>query len=139
MRRQPGRPSRMSKGMIIPFRLNDICCDCERPHFFSSETDGMVFLTPEQSSLMPIHKFKFEFIFDSEYSPEQNIDTFVTFSFDATKISEFFPPLCKISYFQHLGMLTFAMGTHNRLGAGSALKTLDSEILRMIGRYAGGY
>ncbi len=129
--------------MIIPFGLNDICCDWERPHIFSSETDGMVFLTPEQSSLLPIHKFKFEFIFDSEYSPEQKTDTFVTFSFDATKISEFFPPLRKISYFQHLGcrlgMRTFAMGTHNRLGASSPLKTLDSEILRMIGRYTGGY
>ena len=80
-----------------------------------------------------------EYIFDSEYSPEQNLDTHITFSFDATKIDEFFRPLRRISYFQHFGMRTFAMGTHNRLGASSPLKTLDSEILRMIGRYAGGY
>ena len=110
-----------------------------RPHFFSSETDGRVFLTPEQSSLLPIHKFKFEYIFDSQYSPEQNHGTYIMFSFDATKISEFFPPLRKISYFQHLGMRTFAMGTHNGLGESSPLKTLDNEILRTIGRYAGGY
>ena len=116
--------------MIIAFHLNGICCDWEQPHFFSSETKAPVFLTPEQSCLLPIHKFKFEYIFDSEYSPEQNLDTHITFSFEALR---------RVSYFQHLGMRTFAMGTHNRLGASSPLKTLDSEILRMIGRYAGGY
>ncbi len=83
--------------MIIAFRLNDICCDWEQPHFFSSETNEQVFLTPEQSCLLPIHKFKFEYIFHSEYSPEQNLDTQITFSFDATKISEFFRPLLILS------------------------------------------
>ena len=114
-------------------------CDWERPHIRQSETK-YDFLTPEESSWLPAHKFNgiAKGGFDLSSFQHKHLNR-ITFQFNATKISKKFPALCSISYFQHLGMRTFAMGTHNRLGANSPVKNLHSNILMMIGRYAGGY
>ena len=112
-------------------------CDWERPHVRLSETE-YIFLSPQESSWLPVHTFKMSVLSATDH-PQHKHKNYATFQFNATKISKTFPALCKISYFQHLGMRTFAMGTQNRLGANSPVKNLHSEILRMIGRYAGGY
>ena len=118
---------------------NDVPCDWERPHIKKSETK-YVFLTPEQSSWLPGHKFKVLGMGGLDLSSlEHKHLNRISFEFNATKISKEFPALCRISYFQHVGMRTFAMGTHNRLGANSPVKNLHRDIIKMIGRYAGGY
>ncbi len=145
-RPRPRRSCQKSRDhMIIHHSHNKLGpCDWERPYVFVSETGKHKFLTPQESSWLPVHKFKLGGLVMSGSgrdlnSPQHKHDNRATFEFNATKISKRFPALCRISYFQHLGMRTFAMGTHIRLGANSPVKNLHNEILRMIGRYAGDY
>ncbi len=135
---RPRRSCQKSRDHMIIHHVHYNCgpCDWERPHVRLSETE-FNFLTPQQSSWLPVHKFKLRGMMLSSLQHKHHNS--VTFEFNATKISKEFPALCTISYFQHLGMRTFAMGTQNRLGANSPVKNLHSEILRMIGRYSGGY
>ncbi len=101
------------------------------------------FLTPEESRWLPVHQFKLKnYYLEERIQSCQTRRSFLTFSFPATKISKHFTKMREISYFFHLGMRTFAMGTstHNRLGAGSRpVKNLSTDILKVIGKFAGGY
>ena len=139
LQQRPRRSCQKSRDhMIIHYKDEyGVCCDWERPHVRVSKTKTE-FLTPEQSSWLPVHTFKMMVLSSTDH-PQHKHKNYATFQFNATKISKEFPALCRISYFQHLGMRTFAMGTHNRLGADSPVKNLHRDIIKMIGRYAGEY
>ncbi len=113
--------------------------DWERPFASLGQPSEYVSLTAAECDRVPVHAMTV--CGGSQYTTDRALDT-TTVLIPSTDLSDRLQGCTRLHFLQHVGMRTFAMGVHDRLGVESPVRswTGNEDVLLLIAKFVGwGY
>ena len=112
--------------------------DWERPSANLGQPSNYVSLTAAECNRVPVHTMTVSG--GSMHARDRALDT-ITVVIPPTDLSDRLQGCTRLHFLRHVGMRTFAMGVHDRLGVGSPIRSLtgNEDVLLLIATFARGY